>query len=174
MGIKKIGDRVRIFVGIKSLRTRVGTNQKKRNRESIANLDKYASLDTPTASSLSGFRARERSAGASKRFSSQLTATSLNGYAYPSPKDAGRIGPNGYFSQPQSAKTASGRRPETPSGPGAGIPTTKLPPGTIKIIYNVQTKMLDIKNCKTADDIMISILRKTINRAEQHVRNYCI
>lgn len=32
MGIKKIGDRVRIFIGIKQLRTKAVGNQRKRNR----------------------------------------------------------------------------------------------------------------------------------------------
>jgi len=173
MGIKKIGDRVRIFVGIKGLRTRVGSNLKKRNRESIANLDRYASMVVdPTTSLSSTYRPRDRSQGAaSKRFSSQLTANSLKGYAYPSPKDGGRVGQQGYFSQPQSASTASGRRPETPSGGAVG---TKLPAGTVKVIHGVQTKMINVKSCKTAEEIMILIIGKTVNRAEQHVRNYCI
>jgi len=34
MGIDKIGDRVRLFLGIKKLRTRAYANQKKRNRVS--------------------------------------------------------------------------------------------------------------------------------------------
>lgn len=34
MGIDKIGDRVRLFVGIKKLRTKAYANQKKRNRVS--------------------------------------------------------------------------------------------------------------------------------------------
>jgi mitogen-activated protein kinase kinase kinase len=35
MGIEKIGDRVRLFLGIKKLRTKAYANQKKRNRVSI-------------------------------------------------------------------------------------------------------------------------------------------
>jgi mitogen-activated protein kinase kinase kinase len=36
MGIDKVGDRVRLFLGIKKLRTRAYANQKKRNRVRIA------------------------------------------------------------------------------------------------------------------------------------------
>ncbi|KAG0648577.1 Serine threonine-kinase ste11 [Hyphodiscus hymeniophilus] len=39
MGIDKIGDRVRLFLGIKKLRTKAYANQKKRNRDSFAGLD---------------------------------------------------------------------------------------------------------------------------------------
>ena len=36
MGIEKVGDRVRLFLGIKKLRTRAYANQKKRNRVCLA------------------------------------------------------------------------------------------------------------------------------------------
>jgi mitogen-activated protein kinase kinase kinase len=35
MGIDKVGDRVRLFLGIKKLRTKAYANQKKRNRVSL-------------------------------------------------------------------------------------------------------------------------------------------
>lgn len=38
LGIKKVGDRVRIFVAIKALRTRAYGNGKKRNRVSISHV----------------------------------------------------------------------------------------------------------------------------------------
>jgi mitogen-activated protein kinase kinase kinase len=38
MGIEKIGDRVRLFLGIKKLRTKAYANQKKRNRVSFVRL----------------------------------------------------------------------------------------------------------------------------------------
>ncbi|KAE8447423.1 hypothetical protein EG329_010837 [Mollisiaceae sp. DMI_Dod_QoI] len=46
MGIDKIGDRVRLFLNIKKLRTKAYANQKKRNRDSFAGLDAY----TPSSS----------------------------------------------------------------------------------------------------------------------------
>ncbi|KAH6604234.1 ste ste11 kinase [Trichoderma cornu-damae] len=39
MGIDKVGDRVRLFLSIKKLRTKAYANQKKRNRDSFAGLD---------------------------------------------------------------------------------------------------------------------------------------
>lgn len=173
MGVKKIGDRVRIFVGIKTLRSKAGTNQKKRNRESIANLERYATLDTPSAISPLGtnYRQRERSTATnSKRFSTQVGSTpvyaSMNSsLAYSSPMESARS--NGYFSQPQSAKTATGRRPETPSMSTAH----KLPPGHIKIIHGQQTKTIKVGN--TFEEIMGTTLSKMNGRGEQHVRNYC-
>lgn len=48
MGIEKIGDRVRLFLGIKKLRTKAYANQKKRNRDSFAGLDSFAY--TPSSS----------------------------------------------------------------------------------------------------------------------------
>ncbi|KAI1074666.1 kinase-like domain-containing protein [Whalleya microplaca] len=39
IGIEKVGDRVRLFLGIKKLRTKAYANQKKRNRDSFGGLD---------------------------------------------------------------------------------------------------------------------------------------
>ncbi|GKT46683.1 protein kinase byr2 [Colletotrichum spaethianum] len=41
MGIEKVGDRVRLFLGIKKLRTKAYANQKKRNRDSFGGLDQF-------------------------------------------------------------------------------------------------------------------------------------
>ncbi|KAI1492133.1 kinase-like domain-containing protein [Biscogniauxia mediterranea] len=43
MGIDKVGDRVRLFLGIKKLRTKAYANQKRRNRDSFAGLEQYTS-----------------------------------------------------------------------------------------------------------------------------------
>ena len=51
MGIKKIGDRVRIFVAIKALRTKAVGNSRKRNRDSLAALDSRQALTPYTPSS---------------------------------------------------------------------------------------------------------------------------
>ncbi|TAQ90433.1 hypothetical protein B7494_g1231 [Chlorociboria aeruginascens] len=51
MGIDKIGDRVRLFLGIKKLRTKAYANQKKRNRDSFAALDVNFTYATYTPSS---------------------------------------------------------------------------------------------------------------------------
>lgn len=72
MGIDKIGDRVRLFLGIKKLRTKAYANQKKRNRDSFAGLDAY----TPSSSGSprppnSGSRAMPTPAS-NKRYSRQF------------------------------------------------------------------------------------------------------
>jgi hypothetical protein len=46
MGIDKIGDRVRLFLGIKKLRTKAYANQKKRNRVSSCNFTSSTLTDT--------------------------------------------------------------------------------------------------------------------------------
>ncbi|KAI0115165.1 kinase-like domain-containing protein [Daldinia grandis] len=47
MGIEKVGDRVRLFLGIKKLRTKAYANQKRRNRDSFGGLDsQYAPSST--------------------------------------------------------------------------------------------------------------------------------
>jgi mitogen-activated protein kinase kinase kinase len=99
-----------------------------------------------------------------------------------------------YFntSNPTSAKTSSGRRPETPgegghqSKPSLTITRSNLNPTldstvgklpgnqpVIRVIWNNgQTKVLDIKGCRTADEIMLNTLRK-LSLPEHQVRNYC-
>ncbi len=83
----------------------------------------------------------------------------------------------GLTSNPGSANTASGRRPATPSRQNLGMDSTvgTLAPGSphIRVIYNSgQTKVLDIKNCKTVEQIILNVLRK-LNLPEHHLKNYC-
>ncbi|KAF7904549.1 hypothetical protein EAF00_001883 [Botryotinia globosa] len=82
MGIEKIGDRVRLFLGIKKLRTKAYANQKKRNRDSFATLDTFA--HTPSSSGSprpTNSGSRNMSTSANKRFSRQFdtfnTATAI-------------------------------------------------------------------------------------------------
>ena len=196
MGIKKIGDRVRIFVAIKQLRTKAVGNQKKRTRDSIAALDSRQ-LNAPYTPSSSGsprqvtstrqFENRRNSRlvdsslleayqAVNPRPSSPLTELRANPYGSMSPggKDIQR---QGYFSHPSSANTSSGRRPGTPGRQPAAVDTAvgKLQVGSphIRVIYNNgQTKVLDIKNCNSADQIMVNVLRK-LNLNEHHSKSYC-
>jgi mitogen-activated protein kinase kinase kinase len=46
MGIEKVGDRVRLFLSIKKLRTKTYANQKKRNRVSLVSAKKTFDVDT--------------------------------------------------------------------------------------------------------------------------------
>lgn len=51
----------------------------------------------------------------------------------------------------------------------------KLPANSpvIRVIYNSgQTKVLDIKNCNTAEEITLNVLKK-LSLPEHHVKNYC-
>ena len=206
MGIKKIGDRVRIFVAIKQLRTRAVGNHKKRTRDSIAALDSRQ-LSTPYTPSSSGSPRQFNSARPTdNRRHSRLMDSSVSteyhgGLSNPRPTSPlaeadgrglradryGNMSPiessrkdsqgQGHFSHPSSANTISGRRPWTPSRPNHNMDTTvgKLPAGSphIRVIYNSgQTKVLDIKNCNSADQIMLNVLRK-LNLNELHSKNYC-
>ena len=222
MGIKKIGDRVRIFVGIKHLRTKAIGNHKKRNRDSIAALDARP-IHTPSSGSprhLTSSRDRTYAAAsatsANRRYSRQIDPVALDNYhtaisngrpSSPLAESEGRntraqrygnMSPiessrkdqlHGYLSNPSSAKTLSGHGPDpsneisqsSKSGThlrsAASFDSTmgKLPLGVpvIRVIYNSgQTKVLDIKGCKTADDITQATLRK-LNLPEHQVRNYC-
>jgi mitogen-activated protein kinase kinase kinase len=221
MGIKKIGDRVRIFVGIKNLRSKSVPNQKKRNRDSIAVLDSRASYVQPAmaGSPRNGAQARERTFGsssASRRFSRQIelspggdlqfasgggrpaspladpeSRSRSHRYGNMSPMENGRReqgGGNGaYFSNPSSAKSSSGRPPPTPAdstyrGKVAAVrnmstdaTVSKLPANlpVCRVIHGGgETKVIDIKGCKTGEQIILTTLRK-LNLPEQHVNNYC-
>lgn len=199
MGIKKIGDRVRINVAIKQLRNKsVAARTQARNRESIAALAALSatSNDSPQLQPRLGNK-RLDTAKSNSRPSSPLAETHLGGlrsrYAPPSPAEATkREITNGYFSQPNSASSVNGRRPETPqivvqgtTGIGKshlrqnssidGLTPGGLPSNSpvIKIVHNGgQTKVVNVKFCKSADEVTMTVLRKLLI-PEKHFRNYC-
>ena len=219
MGIKKIGDRVRLVVAIKNLRNRAIPNHRRRNRESMAVLDSRATYAPSTSSSprnaISGRnRSREPSLMNNRRFSRHIDPSSLNDsghglspgrpgspstrgdlssranrYGNASPMESARReqGP-GYFSNPASAKTPVGWRPETPlETPHSGKPTSvrSHPSGeptisksltgmpVIRVIHSGgQTKVVDVKDCRTGDQLILATLRK-LGLPENHVKNYC-
>ncbi|KAL9128903.1 MAG: hypothetical protein Q9217_002525 [Psora testacea] len=220
MGIKKIGDRVRIFVAIKALRTKAVGNHRKRNRDSLAALDNRQANTPYTPSSAgsprhfaphSGRERPEPSSGGNRRWSRQVDLSALqdyhaaNGNPRPSsplaesdgikslrsqrhggmsPLATARENKAGYFNNPPpsgTAKNPSGLRPPTPSSasgrqnPNMDSTVGKLPVGSpvIRVIYNGgQTKVLDVKHCKTLEDIVLSVLRK-LNLPENQSRNFC-
>ncbi|KAK2792790.1 ATP binding [Onygenales sp. PD_12] len=214
MGIKKIGDRVRIFVAIKQLRNKTVPNRKKRNRDSLAALDSMKftppSSESPRPSnrqagnrrwsrqidppSLANYGSSHTVSGKSSSRPSSPPADSdrgLRGYRYPgaSPMESSRReqGSN-YFSN--YASSSSSRRPGTPGdapqsartvahirqNPSIdGITMSSLPPNSpvIRVIHSGgQTKVLNIKHCKTAEDIIICVLKKLL-LPESHYKNYC-
>ena len=220
IGIKKIGDRVRLFVAIKNLRNKSIPNQKKRNRDSMAILDRQT-LSNHTPSSAGSPKAvnhlRERSNGGNavnRRYSRHIDPSSLGDsflgatggrpaspladpearsrshrHGNMSPKDSVRREqqPN-YFSNPNSAKTPSNWRPETPADAPLSSKTTssrsnlstdstvsQLPANlpVVRVIFNGgQTKVVDIKDCKTGDQMILSTLRK-LGLPENQVKNHC-
>ena len=212
LGIKKIGDRVRIYVGIKTLRNKAVGNHKKRNRDSIAALDNHTIYTPSSSESPKHFNPSRDRVHANRRQSRQIDPSSLDGYHAsnmngrpnsPLADSDGRtrahryggISPmesarkeqgQGYFSNsnPNSAKTISGRRPQTPveivnvagrANPNMDSTMGKLPMNqpVIRVIYNSgQTKVLNIGGCKTADEIILTVLRK-LSLPENHVKNYC-
>lgn len=216
MGIKKIGDRVRINVAIKQLRNKAALRKRKMNRDSLAALE--ASF-TPSSSDSPRDPNRSHLAAA-RRFSRQLDPSVhlIYGSAGVGVKPASRpgsplpdsLGPHlraqrygtspmengrrdasgGYFSQPSSANSTNGRRPETP---GQSVPSARMPahlrqnssidgltPGglpmnspVIKVIHaRGQTKVVNIKFCRTADDVTSMVLKKLL-LPETQFRNYC-
>ena len=214
MGIKKIGDRVRINVAIKQLRNKTAL-RRRLNRDSLAALE---AAFTPSSSDSPRNAARVQ-ANNNKRYSRQidpatyLAYTAANGgfttSSRPSSPLADSYGPSlraqryaagptdtnrreasgGYFSQPSSANSTTGRRPETPGqGQMARVPAhfrqnssiDALTPGglpmgspVIKVIYTGgQTKVVNIKFCRTADDITSTVLKK-LGYPETQFRNYC-
>lgn len=219
LGIKRIGDRVRINVAIKQLRNKATLMRTKRNRDSLAALESFGA--TPPSSDSPRTHASRTQAGSTKRFSRQLDPSALQNFnsagtgykvgSRPSspladahsaglrahryaaiPLDGGvarRDGSTGYFSQPNSANSSSGRRPETPQMNTAsrgnhirqassidGLTPGGLPSNTpvIKIIHHGgQTKVVNIKFCKNADDVTATVLRKVPTLNEAHFRNYC-
>jgi mitogen-activated protein kinase kinase kinase len=214
MGIKKIGDRVRVNVAIKQLRNKASLLKIKRNRDSLAALEGYGA--TPSSSDSPRTHASRSQASSAKRFSRQLDPSALQSFGSMakggsrpsspladahsaglrahrfagSPMDVTRREPGaGYFSQPNSANSSSGRRPETPQLTNSarshhlrqnssidGLTPGGLPSNTpvIKVIHNGgQTKVVNIKFCKNADDVTSIVLRKVPTLNEAHFRNYC-
>lgn len=217
IGIKKIGDRVRINVAIKQLRNKSSLLRNKRNRDSLAILDGFAG--TPSSSDSPRTLGSRSQNGSGKRYSRQLDpsvlqnfnsagtgfkigsrpsspladihSAGLRAHQYvKSPMDTARgTQSTGYFSQPGSASSTSGRRPETPqlahqtaraahlrqNSSIDGLTPGGLPTGSpvIKIIHGGgQTKVVNIKFCRTADEVTSTVLKK-VHLSETQFRNYC-
>lgn len=218
MGIKKIGDRVRIFVAIKQLRNKIGTMRARRSRDSLAALENQAHTPSSTESPRP-MHSRNQAAGSNRRWSRQVDPIALHNYssanavsAKPGSRPSSPLAENdsrgvrahryasspmdtsrkeaGYFSHPSSANTATGRRSEGKTGPQNassvthplgqnssidGLTLASLPANSpvVRIIHaGGHTKVLNIKDCKTVDDVMATLLRK-LKIPESHFRNYC-
>ena len=212
MGVKKIGDRVRLVVAIKNLRNKAIPNQRRRNRESMALLDSRAAYAASTSSSprhpANGRNRSREPTNMNRRYSRHIDPSSLNDGGYglspgrpgsPSTRvnrygnaspmeNSRREQAPGYFSGPTSAKTPMGWRPETPlETPHSGKPLSArsnmsseptiskslagMP--VIRVIFNGgQTKVVDVKDCRTGEHLILATLRK-LGLPENHVKNYC-
>lgn len=186
MGIDKVGDRVRLFLGIKRLRTRAYANQKKRNRDSFAGLDLQPVSSSGDASRPSNARATPPTSATNKRYSRQIDL--------PAPPDTARQqrfpAGSGYLSCAGPGAAASSRLPASlPDGPPSRLVTihtrnsssldgslmAALPQNqdVIRVISTGGvTKVVKMAGCTTCEDVMRVTLRKFALR-EDHERNYC-
>ena len=210
MGIKKIGDRVRIFVAIKALRSKTGPTSRKRNRDSLAAMDRQQHTPyTPPSSSSprhppSATRGPQHQVVVNNRRWSQVVDGKVVGPADVRPSSpyaeadnfrhfpnqrAGGMSPittqkkeqaPSYFGAGSLPSKNVGGRPGTPN---QGLPRKNTMDSTvgrlingqpvIRVIYNGgQTKVLDIKNCKILDDIILTVLKK-LSLPMDMARNYC-
>ncbi|OTA66475.1 mitogen-activated protein kinase [Hypoxylon sp. EC38] len=202
MGIEKVGDRVRLFLGIKKLRTKAYANQKRRNRDSFGGLDTQytpSSTGSPRAFS-SGSRAMTGSSS-NKRYSRQIDmmnpvteiAKSTSRPNSPLPNSEVRTARQTRFQQAQpyisnTTPNSIGRAPGSPTMPGRlvishtrnassqdGSLMAALPQGqdVIRVISTGGvTKVVKIADCNTCEEVMRVTLRKFALR-EDHDRNYC-
>ncbi|KAI1661811.1 kinase-like domain-containing protein [Daldinia decipiens] len=203
MGIEKVGDRVRLFLGIKKLRTKAYANQKRRNRDSFGGLDsQYAPSSTgsprhPNPSS------RGIATASTKRYSrldmQTLPMTSMADVAKSSSRpnsplpntDARGVRPPRYQNQQYMSNTTPN---STARGPGSptmqsrlvithtrnassqdGSLMAALPQGqdVIRVIWNGGVT----KVVKIADcNTCEEVMRVTLRKfalREDHDRNYC-
>lgn len=178
MGIDKVGDRVRLFLGIKKLRTKAYANQKKRNRDSFAVLD---SQYTPSSASPRHPNSVARSMP--KRYSQiNVSGFGMNP-TIEIAKPASR--PNSPL-HTADIRTARPRYPQNqsymssmaPIARGPGSPPETLASGRldqdfIRVISTGGiTKVVKVAGCNTCEEVMRVTLRKFALR-EDHDRNFC-
>ena len=193
MGIKKIGDRVRIFVAIKQLRTKAVGNHKKRIRDEIASLDNTRHLGTlpipfstsspgrrpyPAPTSTNGHRGSVILNGRLENHMADYNAVrpaSPLRTGISTSTDSPRRGP-AYAGSSQPSPPATGSTPRKHNGhPSPDSTIARLPPHLpiIRVISkDGQTTVLNIERCNTAEDIMLNTLKK-LHISEHYVKNYC-
>jgi mitogen-activated protein kinase kinase kinase len=201
MGIDKVGDRVRLFLGIKKLRTKAYANQKKRNRDSFGGLDMQYMPPSGGSPRPTNSRLMPTSA-TNKRYSRQvdLSALAETVKSNSRPSSPLQISDPRYPRQqryPTSAGYGNNAGPTSaprPAGSSTDAPASRLvtshtrnnssmdgslmaalPQGqeVIRVISTGGvTKVVKIANCNTCEDVMRVTLRKFALR-EDHERNYC-
>ena len=172
MGIKKIGDRVRVFVAIKQLRTKAIGNHKKRIRDEIAAMDSSRYASPQSTSHIVGSPRRPHPNSGNRN--SMLINGHMPEYSAGRPGSPLRSGTNAYPQRsPPSTGGSSRQKPSDRPSPDATI--VRLPPHlpVIRVISNHgQTKVLNIERCRTAEEIILTTLKK-LGLPEHHVKNYC-
>ncbi|KIE00296.1 MAP kinase kinase kinase Ste11, partial [Metarhizium majus ARSEF 297] len=185
MGIDKVGDRVRLFLCIKKLRTKTYANQKKRNRDSFSGLDAYASFPpTSIAAQTSSLPRSSAPSSINRRYSRQIDV--------PAPLETAR---QARFPAGVGYVSSVGQsQPSRPQASTSDLPTSRLVPthtrnnssmdgslmaalpqgqDVIRVISTGGvTKVVKIADCNTCEDVMRVTLRKFALR-EDHERNYC-
>ncbi|KAI1819316.1 mitogen-activated protein kinase [Xylaria intraflava] len=181
MGIDKVGDRVRLFLGIKKLRTKAYANQKRRNRDSSVIHD---SQYTPSTASPRPSNSANRSLPKRHPRQPDTPSHGMMNPAVDAAKPASR--PN---SPPHTADIRSARphrypqnqsymvNPATPgrapSSPPETLASARLDQGFIRVISTGGiTKVVKVADCATCEEVMRVTLRKFALR-EDHDRNYC-
>ncbi|KAJ2899110.1 mitogen-activated protein kinase [Zalerion maritima] len=195
MGVEKVGDRVRLFLGIKKLRTKAHANQKKRNRDSFAALE--LSQYTPSTGSPRhppSSRTLQQSGATNKRYSRQLDVSGdairassrpnspLSGtdlrsarrlpqsYSSATPLSSSRM-PNSASSEPhRMVQNHTRNNPSLDGSLMAGLPHNQ---DVIRVISTGGvTKVVKVADCNTCEEVMRVTLRKFALR-EDHERNFC-
>ncbi|KAK4135424.1 Pkinase-domain-containing protein [Trichocladium antarcticum] len=198
MGVERVGDRVRLFLSIKKLRTKIYANPARRARD-----DLFAGLDAQYAPSSSS----PRQAGgravpptpSNKRYSQYNPPTAVpildnskssSRPSSPLPSADFRAAQQRYAQQvyPSQPTPPTARFPMSPPGQQHtarmhtrnqssmdGSLMAALPPGqdVIRVISTGGvTKVVKIAGCNTCEEVMRVTLRKFALR-EDHERNYC-
>ncbi|KAK2742305.1 ATP binding [Myotisia sp. PD_48] len=188
MGITKVGDRVRISIAVKQLRNQSMSYGKKRNRQdSLAALD--SSRYTPPTSAnqrlqhsssrhwpreqLSSHTYNSGTAGKiSPRSASPLAEPDRHGRAYRY-NGSGSSRTATTTADPSQTPRSVAHIRQNPSNDGVTMSSLPTNSPVIRVIHTGgQTKALDIRQCKTADDIMVCVLKKLL-LPENHYKNYC-
>ncbi|KAM5345460.1 hypothetical protein ACJ41O_011322 [Fusarium nematophilum] len=178
MGVDKVGDRVRLFLSIKKLRTRAYANEKKRNRDSFAGLDiqitapsggsprpPNTSRALPTPSTNKRYsRQIDPYGGLDSGMTSSRPNSPLPGAELRSLRTRGK----GYVTSPVNMQQGQRIVAATPD-----MPTNRLGQEVIRVISTGGvTKVVKIADCNTCEEVMRVTLRKFALR-EDHERNYC-
>ncbi|KKA30634.1 hypothetical protein TD95_005037 [Thielaviopsis punctulata] len=199
IGVEKVGDRVRLFLSIKKLRTKSYTTQKKRAQDLYGASDNSQFSHSPSSSHANNSRPH---IGTSNRQYSRSYQDSLapsdagismaraespsrpsSSRRYPSSGNVSNSGNsttnNGYGStrsppgNTMSSRLASSHTRNNSSMDGslmAGLPQDQ---DVIRVISNGGvTKVVKISDCNTCEEVMRVTLRKFALR-EDYERNYC-